>query len=101
MTVIAPEAPEAVVRACRKKTKIRKEPSTQASAPAVDGPYKSLKRWISLRAYGLVTSTLFGATTSPLVARARFERFGRVSRKTLQRKFPTLVFQDHSIDGLA
>jgi hypothetical protein len=33
--------------------------------------------------------------------RARFERFARVSREALQRKFPTLVFQDHNIDGLA
>ena len=60
-----------------------------------------LKRWLSLRAYGLVTSTLFGATTSPLKMRARFERLGRVSRERLQRNFPRLRFQDHIIDGLA
>jgi monoterpene epsilon-lactone hydrolase len=59
------------------------------------------KRWASLRAYGLVTSALFGATTSPLTMRARFERLGRVSREKLQRKFPGLAFQDHAIDGLA
>lgn len=61
----------------------------------------SLKRWLSLRAYGFVTSTLFGANTSPLTMRARFERFAGVSRAALQRKFPGLVFQDHIIDGLA
>jgi hypothetical protein len=33
--------------------------------------------------------------------RARFERFARVSRAALQRKFPRLVFQDHTIDGIA
>jgi acetyl esterase/lipase len=59
-----------------------------------------LKRWVSLRAYGLITSTLFGAHTSPLTMRARFERFARVSREALQRRFPRLVFQDHSSDGL-
>ncbi|HWZ64594.1 MAG TPA: alpha/beta hydrolase fold domain-containing protein [Steroidobacteraceae bacterium] len=32
--------------------------------------------------------------------RARFERFARVSREALQRRFPRLVFQDHSSDGL-
>lgn len=77
------------------------ESPSSASAPAGDGPLSSLKRWVSLRAYGLVTSTLFGATASPLTMRARFERFGRVSRETLQRKFPKLVFQDHTIGGLA
>ena len=62
---------------------------------------RSWKRWVSLRAYGLVTSTLFGATTSPLTMRARFERLSRVSREKLQRKFPRLLFQDHAIDELA
>jgi len=61
----------------------------------------SLKRWVSLRAYGLITSTLFGATTSPLKMRVRFERFGGVSRQKLQRKFPRLLFQDYTIDGLS
>lgn len=32
--------------------------------------------------------------------RARFERFGRVSRAKLQRKFPRLRFQDHTIGEL-
>jgi len=64
-------------------------------------PGRSLKRWASLRAYGLVTSTLFGATTPPVKMRARLERFGRVSREQLQRKFPKLSFQDHNVDTLA
>ena len=55
----------------------------------------ALKRWLSLRGYGLVTSTLFGATTPPLKMRARFERLSRVSRKKVQRKFPKIVFGDH------
>jgi epsilon-lactone hydrolase len=59
------------------------------------------KRWLSLRAYGVVTSTLFGATTTPLKMRRRFERFSRVSRQAMQRKFPKLVFADHNIGGLA
>lgn len=62
---------------------------------------RSLKRWVSLRAYGLVTRTLFGATTSPLTMRARFERLGRVSREKLQHKYPRLLFQDHASDKLA
>ncbi|MGP8033642.1 MAG: alpha/beta hydrolase [Steroidobacteraceae bacterium] len=62
---------------------------------------RSWKRWVSLRAYGLVTSTLFGATTSPLTMRARFERLSCVSREKLQRKFPKLVFRDHAIGELA
>lgn len=32
--------------------------------------------------------------------RARFERFGRVSREQLQRKFPRLLFGDHTVDDL-
>ena len=55
----------------------------------------SWKRWLSLRAYGLFTSALFGAETPPLVLRARFERFAAVSRETMVRKHPTLAFQDH------
>lgn len=77
------------------------ESPVQASTPVGVGLVSSLKRWLSLRAYGLVTSTLFGADTSPLTMRARFERFARVSRAALQRKFPGLVFQDHVINGLA
>jgi len=69
-------------------------------APEIGGK-RSWKRWVSLRAYGLVTSTLFGATTSPLTMRARFERLSRVSRIKLQRKFPGLLIQDHVLDELA
>jgi epsilon-lactone hydrolase len=61
----------------------------------------ALKRWLSLRGYGLVTSTLFGATTSPLTMRARFERLGCVSRKKIQRKFPKVVFADHAAGEVA
>ena len=58
------------------------------------------KRWLSLRGYGIVTSTLFGATTPPLRMRARFERLSRVPRERMQAKFPNLVFGDHTVDGL-
>lgn len=76
------------------------ESRTRMSTPAGTGLLSCWKRWVSLRAYGLVTSTLFGATTSPLTMRARFERLGRVSCEALQRKFPRLGFQNHTIDGL-
>jgi acetyl esterase/lipase len=56
----------------------------------------ALKRWLSLQGYGLVTSTLFGATTSPLKMRARFERLGRTSRDRIRRKYPKVVFGDHA-----
>ena len=59
------------------------------------------KRWLSLRAYGLVTSTLFRATTPPLSMRARFERLSHTRRDSLQRKFPRLTFGDHDAGGLA
>jgi acetyl esterase/lipase len=59
------------------------------------------KRWLSLRGYGLVTSALFGATTSPLVMRSRFERLSQNPREKMQRRFPNLVFGDHTVDGLA
>ena len=58
------------------------------------------KRWLSLRGYGVVTSVLFGATTPPRKMRTRFERFGRVSRVSMQRKFPNLSFEDHAIGRL-
>lgn len=60
----------------------------------------SLKQWLSLRGYGLVTSMLFGATTSPQKMRARFERFGSVSRDTLQGKFPNVEFDDQRVGAL-
>lgn len=58
-------------------------------------------RWLSLRGYGLVTSTLFGAETPPVVMRARFERLSRNPREAMRRKFPDLVFGDHAVDDLA
>lgn len=73
-------------------------PTRRAHLRAV--PLAQWRRWVSLRAYGLVTSSLFGASTSPLTMRARFERFGRVSREKLQRKFPSLRFQDHLVGEL-
>jgi monoterpene epsilon-lactone hydrolase len=48
-----------------------------------------------------VTSALFGAATPPRKMRDRFERFASVSRRTLQRKFPGLVFEDHRAGALA
>jgi acetyl esterase/lipase len=59
------------------------------------------KRWLSLRAYGLITSTLFGARTSPHRMRRRFERFGAVTRAALQRKYPKLAFADHAVGPLS
>ena len=44
------------------------------------------KRWLSALAYGLFTGTLFRARTAPQTLRARFERFGQVSRAAIQRK---------------
>lgn len=61
----------------------------------------ALTRWLSLRGYGLVTSTLFGATTAPLKMRDRFERLGRVSRQKIQRRFPKVVFGDHAAGDIA
>ena len=61
----------------------------------------AVTRWLSLRGYGLVTSTLFGATTSPLKMRARFERLSRVSRDRIRRKFPKVGFADHAAGELA
>ena len=59
------------------------------------------KQWLSLQAYGAVTSALFRATTPPLTMRRRFERFGARSRAALRAKFPQLVFADHRAGGLA
>jgi acetyl esterase/lipase len=58
------------------------------------------KRWLSLQAYGLFTSTLFRAQTAPGLLRARFERFGRTSRESLQRKYPSVTFEDHWLGPL-
>jgi acetyl esterase/lipase len=61
----------------------------------------ALRRWLSLRAYGVVTSALFGAETAPQTMRARFERFAHVSRETLQQKHPLLRFDDHRLGTLS
>ena len=37
----------------------------------------------------------------PRTMRGRLERFSRVPREVMQRKFPTLVFGDHAVNGLA
>jgi epsilon-lactone hydrolase len=60
----------------------------------------AITRWLSLAGYGLFTSALFRARTSPDALRARFERFGRVSRAALLRKYPSLAFQDHALGSL-
>jgi len=62
---------------------------------------ETLTRWLSLRAYGVVTSSLFRASTSPQSMRQRFERYGATTRETLLRRHPDLAFTDHAIGGLA
>ncbi|HUM09926.1 MAG TPA: hypothetical protein VLT82_03150 [Myxococcaceae bacterium] len=61
---------------------------------AVDrsGIAESLTRWLSLRAYGAVTRSLFRATTPPATMRRRFERFGRTSRASMLHRHPRVVF---------
>jgi acetyl esterase/lipase len=59
------------------------------------------KRWLSLGAYGLFTSTLFRASTPPRTLRARFERFGGVSREAIRRKHPQVAFEDHRAGTVA
>ncbi len=60
-----------------------------------------ITRWLSLRAYGVVTRTLFCATTPPGTMRRRFERFGRTSRAEMLQRHPSVVFADHRVDQLA
>ena len=55
---------------------------------------------LSVRAYGLFTSTLFRAHTEPAALRARFERFATVSRETVQRKRAATTFADHRVGNL-
>ena len=59
------------------------------------------QRWLSLRAYGVFTSTLFAAATPPHRMRRRFERFGAVSRAALQGRHPGLKFDDHACGRVA
>lgn len=58
------------------------------------------KRWVSLLGYGLFTSILFRARTPPQTLRARFERFGGVSRNAILRKYPKVIFEDHRSGSL-
>lgn len=60
----------------------------------------SLTRWLSLRAYGAVTSTLFGASTPPRTMRKRFERFGSTPRARMQHRRPDVAFTDHAVGAL-
>ena len=69
-----------------------------SAGPRTVSPWK---RWLSLRGYGIVSSSLFAATTPPQTMRARFERLNRIPRAKLQRKFPELAFGDHAAEGLA
>lgn len=62
---------------------------------------KSIERWLSVRAYGLYTSTFFRADTPPERMRARFERWAGASRAQLQEQYPALRFADHPIGPLA
>lgn len=61
---------------------------------------RAWKRRLSLLAYGLFTSSLFRAQTPPAILRARFERFARTSRESLQRKYPGLSFEDYALGRL-
>ncbi len=56
---------------------------------------RSVVRWVSVRAYGLVAGALFGAATPPRTMRARFERVASVSRERLRRRHPGVAFEDH------
>lgn len=60
-----------------------------------------LERWLSLRAYGLFTSTMFRPNSAPRRMRARFERWASASREQLQRTYPQVRFEDHSMGRLA
>jgi monoterpene epsilon-lactone hydrolase len=62
---------------------------------------ESISRWLSLRAYGAITSTLFRAATPPATMRRRFERFGATSRAAMLRRHPKLTFTDHAVGQLA
>lgn len=62
---------------------------------------KSIERWLSVRAYGLYTSTFFRADTAPLRMRAHFERWAGASRAQLLEQYPQLRFADHPIGPLA
>jgi epsilon-lactone hydrolase len=62
---------------------------------------ETLTHWLSLRAYGVITRTLFGPGTHPKVMRRRFERFGATSRRRLLARHPGLVFAEHAVGPLS
>ena len=61
---------------------------------------ETLTHWLSLRAYGVITRTLFGPRTHPKVMRRRFERFGATSRRRLLARHPGLVFAEQAVGPL-
>jgi len=61
---------------------------------------EAFRRWLSLRAYGVVTRTLFRAKTPPEQMRRRFEAFGTASRRSIQRRHPAVTFADHTVGRL-
>src|SRR5271169_6227712 len=61
---------------------------------------EAFTRWLSLRAYGAVTRTLFRATTPPGTKRWRFERFGATSRASTQHRHPAALFAEHTVGRL-
>jgi acetyl esterase/lipase len=62
---------------------------------------EAFTRWLSLKAYGVITRTLFGPDTHPKVMRRRFERFGATSRRRLLARHPGLVFAEHAVGPVA
>ena len=62
---------------------------------------EALTRWLSLRAYGVITRTLFGPGTHPKIMRRRFERFGATSRRRLLARHPGLVFAEDAVGPLS
>ncbi len=57
------------------------------------------KRWLAVKAYGLVTR-LYGAKTPPHKMRRRFERLASVTRNALTARYPKIVFSDHHAGSL-
>jgi epsilon-lactone hydrolase len=57
------------------------------------------KRWLSVKAYGLVTR-LYGVDTPPRTMRRRFERFAGVTRESTRARYPNVCFADHEAGGL-
>ena len=61
---------------------------------------ETITRWLSLRAYGALTSTMFRPNTPPDAMRRRFERLGATSRATMLCRHPQLEFADHRVGRL-